>query len=58
MFYDTAIVTEAQTCDICGKEAKYDAKTKAGPWGYLCEGCFKVHGVGLGLGKGQRLVVG
>lgn len=44
-------------CDICGEEAHYDAKTKLGYWAYLCEDCYKVLGVGLGLGRGQRLIV-
>lgn len=39
-------------------EAAYDAKTKYGPWGYLCVNCFVDHGVGLGTGRGQRLIVG
>lgn len=43
-------------CDICDREAQYDAKTKQGLWGYLCTVCFKEHGVGLGTGKGQTLV--
>jgi len=43
-------------CDFCGfREAAYDAKTKQGPWAYMCEECFKKHGVGLGVGLGQRL---
>lgn len=46
-------------CDICtdGTPAGYDAKTKQGPWGYLCEMHFRSHGVGLGTGRGQRLVL-
>lgn len=38
-------------------EAVYDGKTKSGPWANMCEPCFKIHGVGLGLGVGQHLVV-
>ena len=38
-------------------EAKYDAKTKVGPWVYMCQAHFDVHGIGLGLGKGQELVL-
>lgn len=46
----------SQTCDICQQQpAKYDGKTKMGPWAYMCEKCFKAYGVGLGLGKGQVL---
>lgn len=45
-------------CDECRKPAEYDAKTKAGPWAYLCGSCFDTftHGK-LGLGVGQRLVL-
>lgn len=43
-------------CDLCKrKQAKYDAKTTLGPWAYLCEECFKRFGVGLGLGRGQKI---
>lgn len=45
-------------CDLCGAgRARYDAKTKQGPWGYLCGPCFETHGLGsLGVGVGQRLI--
>ena len=42
-------------CQFCNKEAKYDDKTKMGPWAYMCTKCFQNYGVGLGLGKGQEL---
>jgi len=47
-------------CDFCTDEKKavkaiYDAKTRMGFWAYLCEKHFQQFGVGLGLGKGQRL---
>ena len=44
-------------CDICYAKIGdifYDAKTIYGPWGCLCEKCFKLHGVGLGIGLGQK----
>lgn len=44
-------------CDICGAEAAYDGKTTMGPWAYMCGEDFKWHGVGLGTGLGQRLVL-
>ena len=44
-------------CDFCGDEAHYDGRTKIGPWGNMCEPCFREHGIGLGLGRGQRLVL-
>ncbi len=48
-------------CDICSREgmrlvpAVYDAKTKYAYWAYMCELCFQKYGIGLGLGKGQKL---
>jgi hypothetical protein len=54
---------EIPDCDICkyeehkdGVPAAYDGKTVHGPWGYMCEKHFGSHGIGLGTGKGQRLV--
>ena len=44
-------------CDICDKETPqeyFDAKTKQGPWATMCSWCFRQHGIGLGLGRGQR----
>ena len=51
-------VAHIPTCDVCMKEpAKYDAKTTMGPWANLCAGCFGTYGIGLGTGRGQRLVL-
>jgi hypothetical protein len=49
-------------CDICfdaglSRSAKYDAKTKTGPWAYLCETHYQEYGIGLGTGLGQKLVL-
>ena len=45
-----------QTCQLCySKTATVDGKTKMGPWAFMCEACHTVFGVGLGVGKGQRL---
>jgi len=44
-------------CEICGGAITIffvDGKTKSGPWGVMCLGCHKIHGVGLGTGKGQQ----
>lgn len=52
--------TEVQSlpkCDFCDAQAHYDGKTNFGPWGYMCEAHFAQNGIGLGLGKGQRLIV-
>lgn len=42
---------------LCSEIAHYDAQTKQGPWGYLCDSHFRTLGVGLGTGKGQRLIL-
>lgn len=45
-------------CQLCDNEkARYDGKTVMGPWAYMCPTCFRMFGVGLGLGRGQRLVL-
>lgn len=44
-------------CDICSAAtATVDGKTVFGPWANMCDSCHTEVGVGLGLGKGQRLV--
>lgn len=53
-----AKVARIPNCDMCGHPANYDAKTRFGPWAYMCEPCWRAHGTGkLGTGFGQRLVV-
>jgi len=48
-----------EECDICkssiGDQGRFvDGRTKGGPWANMCMDCFATHGVGLGLGRGQR----
>ena len=48
-------------CQICAENertrlAKYDAKTKIGPWAYVCEDCFNRWCYGIGVGYGQILI--
>jgi len=57
-------VLELPQCDFCKQyprvmyqEARYDGKTKMGPWANMCREHFEQYGVGLGLGKGQELVL-
>jgi predicted RNA-binding Zn-ribbon protein involved in translation (DUF1610 family) len=50
------VFDEATRCDICRKEAVYDARTRSGQWAHLCENCFRAVGIGLGTGKGQKLI--
>lgn len=44
-------------CDFCEAEASFDGQTNMGPWAFMCDEDFKWHGVGLGTGRGQRLVL-
>lgn len=51
-------VNRIPICDICKQyEAVIDGKTKKGCWAFMCFNCFGIHGVGLGLGKGQELIL-
>lgn len=50
-----------RTCDFCSRneqtvEASFDGKTIYGPWALMCQDHFSQYGIGLGLGKGQRLL--
>lgn len=63
---DTVTVSKIPTCDICvhvhglgdfANPATHDGKTKQGPWANMCDYCFRSHGVGLGTGVGQKLVL-
>lgn len=49
---------DCQGCEGDPHPAAYNAKTVLGPWANLCETKFPILGVGLGLGRGQRLIVG
>lgn len=49
-------------CDFCTAavtvtRARYDGKTVMGPWANMCEVHFNEYGIGLGTGRGQRLVL-
>lgn len=54
-------VVRKPTCDFCvephAKPAEFDGATVFGKWAFMCEAHFTMHGVGLGTGKGQRLIV-
>ena len=53
-----AVVAEIPMCDICRrKKARYDARSKFGPWGYMCEFCWYDNRATheLGVGNGQML---
>lgn len=61
----TWVVVEAlPECDLHamrgekGVEARYDGRTKLGSsWANMCEPCMHALGVGLGVGRGQRLIL-
>ena len=62
----TAQVTRIPDCDIHkydmntpGVPAKYDAKTKRGPWANMCQPCWVLNAASptLGTGVGQELVL-
>ena len=54
---EAAEVDDLPTCDFCEKVAAYDGATMMGPWANMCEECFELHGIGLGTGKGQKLIL-
>jgi len=53
----SVLVDTLPVCSFCDKEAHYDGKTKMGPWADMCEDHFREYGIGLGVGRGQRLIV-
>lgn len=58
----TAIVTELPNCYFCEMEGKtepaeYDGRTDIGQWAFMCQHHFDQYGVGLGTGKGQKLIL-
>lgn len=55
-------VTELPWCQMHPADqdpvlAAYDGKTTLGPWAFMCDPCFKQYGIGLGVGRGQQLIV-
>jgi len=54
--HNETYVTEFPKCVFCDDSAVYDGKTTMGPWANMCNGHFRIYGVGLGLGKGQKLI--
>ena len=54
-----AEVEKLPDCNFCPAPtpARYDGKTGMGPWANMCDVHFEMYGIGLGLGRGQKLVV-
>lgn len=48
--------TSQYACQFCGRqpETVIDGRTTQGVWAWMCEVCHKVHGIGIGAGKGQK----
>jgi len=58
----TAVVMRIPLCDFPHEhipaDAVYDASTTDGPWAFMCQFHYeRHHRGGLGLGKGQKLVL-
>lgn len=44
-------------CDLCDHPITgtfIDGKTRMGPWANMCPSCHRIHGSGLGMGRGQK----
>lgn len=60
-----AFVSEFPLCDVCKVNgngettvlAQYDGRTTSGQWAFMCPTHFTLHGVGVGLGRGQKLTI-
>lgn len=52
-----AYVATLPKCDFCKNKARYDGKTSMGPWANMCPICFGKHGIGVGTGRGQELLI-
>ncbi len=50
-------VAKLPGCDFCNLQGRYDGMTTWGKWANMCSIHFAAVGVGLGTGKGQRLVL-
>jgi len=63
MEHDEVKVEKLPMCDFCRLEngvenpAQYDGRTIYGRWSYMCQMHFRKYGTGLGLGRGQRLIL-
>lgn len=55
-------ITAPRVCDVhlargMEVQATVDGKTVLGPWANMCTECHERYGVGLGTGRGQRLIL-
>lgn len=50
-------VSSLPKCDFCEREARYDFRTRMGPWAHGCDEHWTLYGTGrLGVGSGQMLI--
>lgn len=54
---DKVIMDKYPRCDFCDEDAHYEAKTNMGLWAYMCDSHYKEHGIGLGTGRGQIIII-
>jgi hypothetical protein len=59
MTKDSRVITLSNlpSCSFCGEHARYDGATSFGAWAFMCQSDWLRYGVGLGLGKGQLLLL-
>lgn len=63
--HEAVAVSVLPPCDICRyvenrihpERALFDGATHIGSWANMCHPHMCTHGVGLGLGRGQRLLI-
>jgi hypothetical protein len=63
--HEAVAVSALPHCDICRfvesrihpERALFDGRTHMGSWANMCYPHMTSHGVGLGMGRGQRLVI-
>ena len=56
------VVDRFPPCDFCVevgvvRPAAYDGATRMGSWASMCPAHFKQYGIGLGIGRGQKLIL-
>lgn len=56
MSYTEVKIAEIPQCNFCPELAEYDGATTLGHWAYMCRRHFDSVGIGIGIGKGQKLV--
>ena len=59
---EEATIDRLLNCDFCtqiGQEekAEYDGKTTFGVWAFICLKYYDIYGIGLGMGRGQMLIL-